>query len=425
MDGFLTLPVEPGALISVVQALLRARRAEERLRCQAGDDAERKRAQEALQVSERRQRTILQTAMDGFWRANLQAHLLEVNDAYCRMSGYNEEELLGMSISALEVVETPADTAARVQRILARGEDRFESRHRRKDGSIFDVEVSVQYKPADGGGTVAFLRDITERKRAEKTLYESEQRFRATFEQAVVGMAHVSLDGRWLRVNQRMCDLLGYSAEELLQRTFASLTHPDDVQADLVARQKLAAGEIQAYRREKRYIRKDGRLVWASLYVALVRDPAGEPAYFASVCEDMTERKRAAEALYESEAKNGAILNAIPDMLFVQNRDGTFLDYRATATDRLYAPPGEFLGKKMQDVFPGEFAATFPDSIERAIVTRTMQVREYALSVLGRLQQFEARIVPYGEDKVLSIIRDIGERKRAEEALQGERRALP
>jgi PAS domain S-box-containing protein len=110
---------------------------------------ERKKAEIALRESERRHRAILRTALDGFWRVGLRGHLLEVNEAYCRMSGYSEQELLTMHTPDLEAVEAHADTAAHLQRVLARGEDRFETRHRRKDGSTFAVEISVQYKPAE------------------------------------------------------------------------------------------------------------------------------------------------------------------------------------------------------------------------------------------------------------------------------------
>jgi PAS domain S-box-containing protein len=136
------------------------------------DITERKRVEQSLRESEQRNRTILRTAMDGFWRVDIQGHLLEVNEAYCRMSGYSEQELLAMSVSDLEAVETAADAAAHIQRIMAQGTDRFESRHRRKDGSIYSIEASVQYRPVEGGQMVAFLRDITERKQAESQANE-------------------------------------------------------------------------------------------------------------------------------------------------------------------------------------------------------------------------------------------------------------
>ena len=121
-----------------------------------------------LRAGEERHRTILQTAMDGFWHVDTRGRLLEVNETYCRMSGYSAQELSAMSISDLEVCETADETAAHIQEVMRAGEARFETRHRRADGSVFDVEVSVQYRPVEGGRLVAFLRDITARKRAEQ-----------------------------------------------------------------------------------------------------------------------------------------------------------------------------------------------------------------------------------------------------------------
>jgi PAS domain S-box-containing protein len=151
-----------GKLISVLSLVL--------------DITNRKRTEEVLRASEERHRTMLKTAMDGIWCVDLQGRLLEVNDAYCRMSGYSAQELLAMSIPDLESVETIDDTAAHIRKIVAKGEDRFESRHRRKDGRIFDIEASVQYRPTDGGQLAVFLRDITERKHLEKERKELEER---------------------------------------------------------------------------------------------------------------------------------------------------------------------------------------------------------------------------------------------------------
>ena len=134
------------------------------------DITERKRAEEALRESEDRHRTILQTAMDGFWLVDPEGRLLEANETYCRMSGYSAQELLAMHIPDLEATEAKEDTAAHMQEIMAHGEARFESRHRRKNGSILDVEVSVQYQPTSSGLFVAFVRDITERKQTEERI---------------------------------------------------------------------------------------------------------------------------------------------------------------------------------------------------------------------------------------------------------------
>jgi two-component system NtrC family sensor kinase len=130
------------------------------------------------------------------------------------------------------------------------------------------------------------------RRRAERALLESEEGYRAMFEQAAVGIARVAPGGRWLEVNQRLCDIVGYSQAELLERTFQDITHPDDLDADLELVQKVLSGELRTYTLEKRYIRKDGTLIWIDLTVSLVQGDAG-PKYFVSVVQDISARKAA------------------------------------------------------------------------------------------------------------------------------------
>jgi PAS domain S-box-containing protein len=134
--------------------------------------------------------------------------------------------------------------------------------------------------------------DRGERGRAEADLRESERLFRTTFERAVVGIAHTSLEGRWLRFNQRLCDLLDYSRDELAARTFQDVTHPDDLAASLACLRRLLAGEQDADELEKRYVRKDGACVWVHVTVSLVRTAEGAPDYFITMVQDITERKR-------------------------------------------------------------------------------------------------------------------------------------
>src|SRR5262245_3060868 len=126
-------------------------------------------------------------------------------------------------------------------------------------------------------------------------LCDSGARFRATFENAAVGIARVARDGCWLEVNQRLCDIVGYSREELMTKTFGDITHPDDLESDWNQARRLLAGEIENYSMEKRYYRKDGSIVWVNLTVSLARKADGSPDYFVSVIEDITERKRAEE----------------------------------------------------------------------------------------------------------------------------------
>ena len=155
-------------------------------------------------------------------------------------------------------------------------------------------------------------------------LRESEARFRATFDRAPVAMAHLSPTGAWLRVNARLCSFLGCDAAELLGRRFQELTHPDDLATDLGQRSRLYAGELDSYTLEKRYLHRDGRVVWGRLSVSLERDELGAPFYVIAVIEDITAQKaaeqardaaeavlRAREALAQAEARLQASARAI------------------------------------------------------------------------------------------------------------------
>lgn len=144
---------------------------------------------------------------------------------------------------------------------------------------------------------IGILKDVTDRMLQDAALHESEANYRTTFEQVAVGVANVSPDGMFVRVNKGLCDLLGYTSDELLQLDFQQITHPDDLNADLTLVAQVLNGEIPSYRMEKRYIRKDGEVVWANLNVSMVRDREGAPKHFISVVESIQERKEAEAAL--------------------------------------------------------------------------------------------------------------------------------
>jgi PAS domain S-box-containing protein len=159
---------------------------------------------------------------------------------------------------------------------------------------------------------------VTRKRKAEESLRESEERFRATFENAAVGMAHVGLDGRWLRVNERLASLLGYSREELTSMTFQEVTHPEDLESDLREYGQLKRGEIDSYTIEKRYLRKDGRVMWGRLTVSLLKSSEGAALHAISIVEDITSRKEAEEALREAKEdaeKRAAVLDQVIEVL--------------------------------------------------------------------------------------------------------------
>jgi PAS domain S-box-containing protein len=183
------------------------------------------------------------------------------------------------------------------QRCLAGATERMDDEcFIRKDGSVMWLrwEVRPWYQtPGEVGGILIFTEDITVRKLSEGAVAMSEQRFRATFEQAAVGIAHIAPDGRWIRVNQKLCSLLRYPHGTLLQITIRDVTHPDDLHTDADLMQQLLDGRIEHYAIDKRYLRRNGEPIWVTLTVALVRRPDGQPDYFIFVVEDIDARKTA------------------------------------------------------------------------------------------------------------------------------------
>ncbi len=182
-----------------------------------------------------------------------------------------------------------------------------------------------------------------QRRHIEQTLRESEERFRSAFDNAAIGMSLVAPDGRFLKVNHALCDIVGYPAEELLAMKFQDITHPDDLGPDLALAEQLLAGKIRAFQLEKRYIHKKGGIVWVSLSVSLMRDAFGEPAYFVTQIENITGRKRAEENVKSQVERLAAlrtidaVISASTDLNLSLNAvlDQTLIHLRVDAADIL------------------------------------------------------------------------------------------
>ncbi|HEY3587042.1 MAG TPA: PAS domain S-box protein, partial [Myxococcaceae bacterium] len=391
------------------------------------DISQRKRLEEALRESEKRFRTFVDHATDAFFLLDDRHVVLDVNRQACRSLGYTRDELVGKTAPDVDPDITPSNIEE-INRKLNAGETvAFESRHRRKDGPVFPVEVRGEAFWEGGRNfVVALARDNTYRKRAEEALRESErrlrtlaealphmvwtaepdgatdyynartieytgltleqlrnwgwqatihpedlpqclelwtrsiatgalyeikfrvlradgafrwhlaralalrddsgritkwfgscididdwerarealreseERFRGTFENAAVGIAHTGLDGRWLRVNETLCAILGYTVEELLPLDWHRVTYPDDLPASLEQLSALLRDERRDYSLEKRYLRKDGSVIWGQVDVSLQRDAAGKPAYTIAVVKDISMRKRLDAELREA-----------------------------------------------------------------------------------------------------------------------------
>lgn len=280
------------------------------------DETQRKQLEHALRASmaEARHRadevaTILDAITDGVLLYNAEGQLVRTNAAARRLltgkdelpeewGQHNAAERTSVFVArdldgnVLSPEQYPFSRIMRGE--VLTGANIAEVETHRLDGSPITISVSGAPLYDEQGalrGSVCVSRDVTQRIQLEKTLREREAMFRNTFEQAAVGMAHTGMDGHWLRVNERMCAITGYSREELLARRFQDITHPDDVEANLARARDLLAGKSQTYTMEKRYIRKNGTQIWVNLTVALARTPPGAERYFITVVEDISARK--------------------------------------------------------------------------------------------------------------------------------------
>ncbi len=192
-------------------------------------------------------------------------------------------------------------------------------------GAVIDVHrttFAIRGPKGEMKGFATVARNVTESKAAEAALAEREALFRATFEQAAIGVAHVAPDGNWLRVNARICGMLGYTRDELLATNFQNITHPDDIAADMAQVRALLDGHVDTYAMEKRYIRKDGSIFWAHLTVSLLRDARGAPINFVSLIEDISVRKSYEAELRDSRARLQAIFDTVPVGLVIAEAPG-------------------------------------------------------------------------------------------------------
>ncbi|TMI44840.1 MAG: PAS domain S-box protein [Betaproteobacteria bacterium] len=227
------------------------------------------------------------------------------------------------------------------------GGQSYEATVTARDGRLRDT---IYYKAtfANGSGEVAGLMgaivDITARKQAEASLLESERRFRRTFELAGSGVAHIGMDRRFLRVNRRLCEILGYPQDELLRLTGRQISHPDDLDVINAQRPRLYAGEIDSVRVEKRYLRKDGSIVWVSFTMVVERDAAGKPQYEIAFFDDITARKQAEAALRESEERFRSVVDSANDGILVYDKQLNVIAGNLAAERILGLPLANIIG---------------------------------------------------------------------------------
>lgn len=230
------------------------------------------------------------------------AKIVYANPACEEMFGYGPGEMIGKHASILNIPAhiSPENVINGVVRGLkVDGVWRGEVKNSKKDGSLFwcSATLSAYDHPVYGEVWLVVHSDITERKRAEEQHLKSEQLFRSYFDLGLIGMATTSLEKGWVSINDKLCEIVGYSKDELIKLTWSEITHPDDLEADMAQFNRVLAGEIEGYALDKRFIRKDGKIIHASISARCIRKEDGSIDYFVALIQDITVRKLAEEAL--------------------------------------------------------------------------------------------------------------------------------
>ena len=268
------------------------------------DITHRKQAEEAFKESEGRYRSLFKNnhAVMLLIKPST-GEIVDANPAAESFYGYDLKELVEMNITDFNVLKDE-EVFGELSKAESGENDHFLFKHRLVDGEIRDVDVySGTIIIDDEKLLYSIIHDITRQMEVENALRESEERFRLIFDQSPIGDTIIDLDYHPLRVNNAFSNMLGYSKEELLSMNFEEYTHPEDLEDNLRHLQLLREGEIDYFEMEKRYIRKDGEIVWGHLYASIVRNSSDEPVYILTKIEDITQRKEMQTAIQTSEEK--------------------------------------------------------------------------------------------------------------------------
>ena len=399
-------------------------------------DSERSRTAIALRdreltQSEARYRQIVEQATDLIYRTDATGHVVFFNPPALRLMRYAESELQGRHFLDFVSPEARDEVARFYGRQFV---NRVPNTYREVpvvtgDGTQIWIGQNVQLLIEDGqvAGFQSVARDITDRVQIEEALRLSEKRFRDAFDHAPIGVALVAPDGRFLRANGALCNMLGYSAEELTTINFQSLTHVEDLRHNLALMRECLGNKRTSYEMEKRYLHKDGHIVQVQLKASLVRDRQGSPVHFVTQIDDVTERRLVEQALRESEERFRTISASAHDGIVMMDPEGrvAFWNHAAetifgyTAAEALGAPLHELVtpaaSRERQHAGLVEFRA----SGTGAVIGRTLELTARRKGGAEFPVELSVAAMHLGNRRhAVGIVRDITARKQIEAELQ-------
>lgn len=384
---------------------------------------ERRRAEKAAHQNEEHLALAMNAAQMGTWEWNITDNTAIWSDETKRMFGRSPSDPEGTTEEFFASVH-PEDRPFIKQAIdsaVCEGEPyQSEFRVLQRDGSIRWVRGKGKVLRDEGGKRMRMIglnADITEQKQAEQALRESEDRYRSVVEAQTELICRFLPDTTLTYVNDAYCRYFGKSREELIGIKYTELLPPS---IRPWAKQEIEwlvqnRGTVTT---EHQVLMPDGRVGWQQWMDQAIPGPDGKILELQAIGRDITERKRAEHALLESSERNQAILRVLPDIMFLQNTEGVYLDYYARDPDDLLVPAETFLGKNTHEVLPADLADKIMEAFRKLDGTVETQVLEYSLKIQGQLRHFEARIVSAEGDKVLTIVRNVTESRRAADALR-------
>jgi PAS domain S-box-containing protein len=369
----------------------------------------------------------------GNWEVDIATGRVEWSDELYELYGVRREEFTPTLDGFCQLLS--AEEAEELRRYVAHAEKTGEGWENDLTMTMPDGQVRIFHGRAqvdlDAAGAPVRIRgtrqDVTALRSREAQLREAEERFRLAFDEAPIGVALVALDGRWLRVNRALCQIVGYSPEEMLALGFQDVTHPDDVGADIEHIRRLLSGEIESNQIDKRYIHSDGHVVWIQLNVSLARDDRGLPLYFITQIQDITGRRATEEKVRTSEERFRGLMESAPDAMVIVGARGRIVLVNRQTEQMFGYDRGELLGEPVEILIPEKFRSRHAAHRTGFIDDPKVRPMGAGLELFGVRRDgtefpVEISLSPLETDEgrlVSAAIRDITERKRAESIVLG------